>query len=38
MTQTPHKTESARAEFPDDLPESVEIVRTAAIEAPCRVA
>ena len=38
MTQTPHKTGSAWADFSGDLPESVEIVRTAAIEAPCRVA
>ena len=38
MTQTPHKTESARAEFSGDVTESVEIVRTLAIEAPCRVA
>jgi len=38
MTQTPHKTGSVWAEFSGDLPESVEIVRTLAIEAPCRVA
>jgi len=38
MTQTPHKTGSVWAEFCGDVPESVEIVRTAAIEAPCRVA
>ena len=38
MTQTPHKTGSAWAEFCGDVTESVGIVRTMAIEAPCRVA
>ncbi len=38
MTETPHKTGPARVEFSDDVPESVETVRTAAIEAPCRAA
>ena len=38
MAQTPHKTGSAWAEFSGDVTESVEIVRTLAIEAPCRVA
>ena len=36
MTETPHKTGPAWAEFSDDVLESVETVRTAAIEAPCR--
>jgi hypothetical protein len=35
MTETPHKTEPARAEFSGDALESVEIVRTAAIESLC---
>jgi hypothetical protein len=38
MTGTPHKTGPAWAEFSDDVSESVETVRTAAIEAPCRAA
>jgi hypothetical protein len=38
MTETPHKTGPAWAEFCDDVLESVEIVCTAAIEAPCRAA
>jgi hypothetical protein len=38
MTETPHKTGSAWVEFSDDVRESVEIVRSAAIEAPCRAA
>jgi hypothetical protein len=38
MTETPHKIGSAWAEFSDDVRESVETVRTAAIEAPCRAA
>jgi hypothetical protein len=38
MTETPHKTGLAWAEFPDDVLEAVEIVRTAAIEEPCRAA
>jgi hypothetical protein len=38
MTETPHKTGLAWVEFPDDVPEAVEIVRTAAIEEPCRAA
>ena len=38
MTETPHKTGSAWAEFSDDVLESVEIVRSAAIEARCRAA
>ena len=32
MTETPHKTGPAWAEFSDDALESVEIVRTKAIE------
>jgi hypothetical protein len=32
MTETPHTTGPAWAEFSDDVLESVEIVRTAAIE------
>ena len=36
MTETAHKTGPALAEFYDDIIESVEIVRIAAIEAPCR--
>jgi hypothetical protein len=35
MTETPRKTGPAWAEFPDDVLEPVEPVRTAAIEAPC---
>jgi hypothetical protein len=35
-TATRHKTGPARAEFSDDVHESVETVRIAAIEAPCR--
>ncbi len=35
MTKTPHKTGPAWVEFSDDVLESVETVRTAAIEAPC---
>jgi hypothetical protein len=38
MTETPHKTGLAWAEFADDALEAVEIVRTAAIEEPCRAA
>jgi hypothetical protein len=38
MTKTRHKTGPAWAEFSDDALESVETVRTAAIEAPCRAA
>ena len=38
MTETPHRTGPAWAEFSDDVLELVEIVRTAAIEAPCRAA
>jgi len=38
MTETPHKTRPAWAGFCDDVRESVEIVRTAAIEAPCGAA
>jgi hypothetical protein len=38
MTETPHKTGPAWVEFSDDVRESVEIVRTAVIEAPCRAA
>jgi hypothetical protein len=34
--KTRHKTGPAWAEFSDDVPESVETVRTAAIEAPRR--
>jgi len=32
MTETPHKTRPAWAKFSDDALESVEIVRTKAIE------
>ncbi len=38
MTETPHETGPAWAEFSDDVLESVETVRSAAIEVPCRVA
>jgi hypothetical protein len=38
MTETPHKTGPAWAEFCDDVRESVEIICTAAIEAPCPAA
>ena len=38
MTAIPHKTGPARAEFSDDVLETVETVRTTAIEAPCRAA
>ena len=38
MTETAHKTGPACAEFSDDVIESVEIVRIAAIEAPCGAA
>jgi len=38
MTETPHKTGPEWAEFSDDVIESVEIVRIAAIEAPCGAA
>jgi hypothetical protein len=38
MTETPRKTGQARGEFYDDVLETVEAVRTAAIEAPCRAA
>jgi hypothetical protein len=36
MTETAYKTGPAWAEFSDDVIESVEIVRIAAIEAPWR--
>ncbi len=36
MTKAPHKTGPGWVEFYDDVLESVETVRTAAIEAPCR--
>jgi hypothetical protein len=36
MTETQRTTEPAWAEFCDDALESVAIVRTAAIESPCR--
>ena len=35
MTETPHKTGPTWAEFSDDALESVEIVRTVAIESLC---
>jgi hypothetical protein len=35
-TATRHNICPARAEFSDDVPESIEMVHTAAIEAPCR--
>jgi hypothetical protein len=35
-TATRHKTGPTGAEFCDDVPESIETVHTAAIEAPCR--
>jgi hypothetical protein len=35
MTETPHRTGRAWAEFSDGVLESVEIVRTAAIESLC---
>ena len=38
MTETPHKTGPARAEFSGDVRESVETVGTAVIEVPCRPA
>jgi hypothetical protein len=38
MTETPHKTGPASAEFSGDALESVETVRTVAIEAVCRAA
>ena len=38
MTETPHKTGPAWAECSDDVLESVEIIRPAAIEAPCGAA
>jgi hypothetical protein len=38
MTETPHKTRLAWAEFSADVLESGETVRTAVIEAPCRAA
>jgi hypothetical protein len=38
MTEAPHKTGPAWVEFSDDVLESGETVRTAAIEAPCRAA
>jgi len=38
MTEALHKTGPAWAKFSDDVLESVETVRTAAIEAPCRAA
>ncbi len=38
MTETPHKTGSARAEFSDGVRESVETVREAVIEVPWRAA
>jgi hypothetical protein len=36
MTETPHKTGLAWVESADDALEAVEIVRTGAIEDPCR--
>jgi len=36
MTETPHKSGLAWAELTDDALEAVEIIRTAAIEDPCR--
>jgi hypothetical protein len=36
MTETPRKTRPASAEFSADVLESVEVVRTAPIEEPCR--
>jgi hypothetical protein len=38
MTETPHKTGLAWAEFSQDVLEAVGNLRTAAIEAPCRAA
>ena len=38
MTETPHKTGPVSAEFSADVLESVEIVRAAPIEEPCRAA
>jgi hypothetical protein len=38
MTETPHKTGPASAEYSDGVLESVEIVGTAPIEEPCRAA
>jgi hypothetical protein len=38
MTKTRHKTGPAWAEFSDGVRESVQTVRTAAIDAPCRAA
>jgi hypothetical protein len=38
MTETPHKTGPARAEFSDDVRESVETVGKAVIEVPWRAA
>ena len=35
MTETPHKTGPAWADFSDDALESVEIIRTTAIESLC---
>ena len=35
-TATRHNICPARTEFSDDVPESIEMVHTAAIEAPCR--
>jgi hypothetical protein len=38
MTETPHQTGPAWVELSDDVLESVETVRSAAIEASCRAA
>jgi len=38
MAETPQNTGSPQADSSDDLLESVEIVRTAAIETPWRAA
>ncbi len=35
-TATRHNICPARTEFSDDVPESIEMVHTAVIEAPCR--
>jgi len=38
MTETPHQNGPAWVEFSDEVLASIEAVRTAAIEAPCRAA
>lgn len=38
MTKTRRKTGPTRAEFSDDVLESVKAVHTTAIEGPCRAA